>query len=58
LIDAGCFIKTDPYILALEFFAPIFLIFYKFGGDPESLIKAKDLFLRHIEHFNKTYGVR
>jgi AcrR family transcriptional regulator len=56
LMEAGCFIKTDPYILALEFFSPIFLIFYKYGNDPESLSKAKELFMRHIDHFNTTYG--
>jgi AcrR family transcriptional regulator len=56
LMEAGCFIKTDPYILALAFFSPIFLIFYKYAGDPESLSSAKALFLRHIDHFNKTYG--
>lgn len=56
LMSAGCFIKTDPFILALEFFSPIFLIFYKYGNDSESLKEAKNLFLRHIEHFNKIYG--
>jgi AcrR family transcriptional regulator len=56
LMQEGCFIKTDPYVLALEFFSPIFLIFYKYGSDPESLKAAKPLFLRHIDHFNKTYG--
>ena len=39
-MGAGCFKKTDPYILALEFFSPIFLIFYKYGSDPESLAEA------------------
>jgi len=58
LMDAGCFIKTDPYILALEFFSPIFLIFYKYDKDPESIQKGKDLFLRHITHFNKMYGTQ
>ena len=58
LINEGCFIKTDPYVLALEFFSPIFLIFYKYGNDPESLKEAKALFLRHIDHFNRTYGVK
>lgn len=56
LINQGCFIKTDPYILALEFFSPIFLIFYKYGNDSESLREAKTLFMRHIDHFNKIYG--
>ena len=54
LMDAGCFIKTDPYVLALEFFSPIFLIFYKFNSDPDSFVKAKELFLKHIDHFNAT----
>jgi len=58
LMEAGYFIRTDPYILALEFFAPIFLLFYKYGGDTESLGKAKDLFLRHIDHFNGIYGAK
>ena len=56
LIELGCFKRTDPYILALEFFSPIFLIFYKFSGEPENLAAAKALFLRHIDNFNATYG--
>jgi AcrR family transcriptional regulator len=58
LINAGNFVKTDPYILALEFFSPIFLIFYKYDKDPESIKKGKDLFLKHITHFNKIYGTQ
>lgn len=56
LISAGCFIEVDPYILALEFFAPIFLIFYKFDNDKQSLAQAKELFEKHIAHFNEIYG--
>ncbi len=56
LIAADCFIDVDPYIMALEFFAPIFLIFYKFDNDEQSLAEAKDLFQRHIAHFNSVYG--
>jgi AcrR family transcriptional regulator len=54
MIKAGCFIETDPYVLALEFFSPIFLIFYKY--DTEQLAEAKELFTRHVRHFSKTYG--
>ncbi len=56
LIQEGCFIKTDPYLMALEFFSPIFLIFYKYDHDAESIQAAKKLFLRHIDQFIKTYG--
>lgn len=58
LMDAGSFIKTDPYILALSFFSPIFLIFYKYDKDEESIKEGKALFLRHIAHFNNIYGTQ
>lgn len=58
LMEVGCFIKTDPTVLALEFFSPIFLIFYKYDKDEEGVGKGKELFLKHIEHFNQTYGVK
>lgn len=56
LIKTGCFIEVDPYILAIEFFSPIFLIFYKYDNKNEELQNAKKLFLRHIDNFNKVYG--
>ena len=56
LMKAGCFIQTDPYLMALAFFAPIFLIFNKFDNNEQSLLEAKHLFIRHIDHFNKIYG--
>ncbi len=58
MIKAGLLIKTDPYILALEFFSPIFLIFYKYDNDEKSLREAKELFTRHIKHFSETYSVK
>lgn len=57
LMDAGNFKRTDPYILAIEFFSPIFLIFYKFDNNSESIAEGKQLFLRHIDHFNKMYTI-
>ena len=57
LMKVGCFIKTDPYMLAMAFFSPIFLIFYKYDNNEQSLAEAKSMFIRHIEHFNDTYGI-
>ncbi len=54
MMKAGCFIETDPYILAVEFFSPVFLIFYKYDSD--QLDEAKALFTQHVRHFSKTYG--
>ena len=55
MMDADCVVRTDPYLLALEFFAPIFLIFYKFDNDEESLAQARELFTKHVAHFCRTY---
>lgn len=56
LMAEGCFIKADPEVMALEFFAPIFLIFYKYNHDAEHIREAKELFQKHIEQFNRLYG--
>ncbi|MBU4540401.1 MAG: TetR/AcrR family transcriptional regulator [Firmicutes bacterium] len=55
MIKAGIFIEADPAILALEFFAPIFLVFYKYDNNEEHWEEAKNLMIRHVEHFHKTY---
>lgn len=57
LMDEGAFVRGDPEIAALEFFSPIFLIFYKYGGT-ERLDEARALFLRHVDQFHKTYAVQ
>ena len=54
----GYLIKTDPYLLAIEFSSPIFLMLYKFDNNEEDLMKAKDLFIRHIKHFDTIYRMK
>lgn len=56
LMKEGCFMRTDPYVLALEFFSPIFLLFYKYDKTAEGVATAKALFLKHIRHFSEVYG--
>ncbi len=58
LMKAGSFVQTDPQVLALEFFAPIYLIFCKFDNDEQSMQQAKELFMRHIRHFNQLYTIQ
>jgi len=55
-MEAGLFRKADPDILALEFLSPVFLIFYKYDNNAEGLPEARELFVRHIDHFNQTYS--
>lgn len=58
LIEEGLFRRVDPYLLALAFYSPIFLLFYKFDATPEGHAQAKALFLRHIEQFVRTYAIQ
>lgn len=53
MMEAGLFVKADPYVLALEFFAPVFLIFYKYDNNEKSLAEARELFIRHIGFFQQ-----
>lgn len=56
MMKEGCFIETDPYMMAMAFFAPIFLIFYKFDNSEQSLREARALFERHLKHFIGMYS--
>ena len=58
LMNEGLFIKTDPYVLALEFFSPIYLILNKFDSDEDGLTKARELITKHVSLFNEKYGVK
>lgn len=58
LMDEGLFIKMDPYMLALEFFSPIYLILNKFDSDENGLTKARELITKHVSLFNEKYGVK
>ncbi len=56
MMEEGCFIETDPYIMAMAFYAPIFLIFYKYDNSEQSLKEARTLFERHLKHFVSMYS--
>lgn len=58
MIGAGFFKKADPAMMALEFYAPVFLIFYKFDRDAGDVAKAKELFMCHVRHFSRTYAAK
>ncbi|MEA4927667.1 MAG: TetR/AcrR family transcriptional regulator [Candidatus Limiplasma sp.] len=58
MMEAGLFDAADPKMLALAFFAPVFLLFYQYGDAPEQLEEARELFRRHLRHFRQTYGAK
>lgn len=55
LINSNILIKKDPYTLALQFYSPVFLIFYRH----ETITDKELLYLRkHISDFKDTYTMK
>ncbi|MBU5330964.1 TetR/AcrR family transcriptional regulator [Anaerocolumna aminovalerica] len=55
MIEQGVFIQCDPYIMALHFYSPIFLLLNKYDGAPEEEKEALDILEDHIIQFSKLY---
>jgi AcrR family transcriptional regulator len=51
MMEAGLFERGDPEVLALEFYAPVFLLFYRYDNTPDGVSKARELFMRHVRQF-------
>lgn len=55
LMNANIFIKKDPYILALQFYSPAFLLFY----NGENLTSKELTYLKnHISEFKHAYTLK
>ena len=55
LMDEKLIIRRDPYILAVQFYSPIFLLFYKY----ENITDAEfETLKNHILEFRNTYKMR
>lgn len=55
LMNANIFIKKDPYILALQFYSPAFLLFYK---DENLTSKELASLKNHINEFKHAYTLK
>lgn len=55
MIHEGYMITADPEIMALQFFAPMFLLLDKYKNTPERETEALDMLDRHIEQFCRVY---
>ncbi|MDL2276918.1 TetR/AcrR family transcriptional regulator, partial [Breznakia sp. OttesenSCG-928-G09] len=49
LIAKGAFVESDPQIVALHFYAPIFLMFQKYDDQPEMESQALSMLDAHVE---------
>lgn len=55
MIKQGFMRKTDPEIMALQFFAPIFVLLNKYDCVPEKENEAIELLEKHIDQFDMIY---
>lgn len=55
LVEAGLFRKEDPEIIALQFYAPIFLMFQRYDCEPEKEEEIKEMIFRHVRSFGAIY---
>lgn len=55
MIQQGFMRKADPEVMALQFFAPIFLLLNKYDGMAEKERDAIEILEKHIEQFDMIY---
>lgn len=55
MIEQGFMRKADPEIMALQFFAPIFVLLNKYDCVPEKENEAIELLEKHIDQFDMIY---
>lgn len=55
LMDEKLIIRRDPYILAIQFYSPIFLLFYKYENITDTEFETLK---NHILEFRNTYKMR
>ncbi len=54
-VDAGYFIPGDAYIMALHFYAPVFLLLYKYDNLPGREEQALAELEKHVRQYNELY---
>jgi len=56
MIAAGKFVEGDPYIMAIHFYSPIFLLLCKADNVPEKEEAVLEILEKHVIHFGKMYS--
>lgn len=55
LAQSGFFKKTEPEIIALHFYGPIFFLFQRYDCEPEQEAEIKEMLLAHVKAFGRNY---
>ncbi|WP_040198406.1 TetR/AcrR family transcriptional regulator [Candidatus Soleaferrea massiliensis] len=57
MMERGYFHQNDPQLLAVEFYAPFFLLFHDCEGHPEKEAEALELLRKHMAMFAQQHQV-
>jgi len=55
LIKEEIYIDADPKVMALQFYAPLYLLLCKYDSQPDKYEEALSLLGKHISQFNKIH---
>lgn len=55
IIKKGGFMECDPYVMALHFYSPIFLLLSKYDRMPYKEDEALDVLEKHVRQFSAVY---
>lgn len=58
MIQNGYFKPGDPSVMAIQFYAPFFLLFHRYDGQPEQEQSVLRLLAQHIEAFENQHSVK
>ncbi len=56
LIQAGVFIPENPNVMALHFYAPMYLLLVLCDSHPERESEVMEMLVQHIRQFRRLYG--
>lgn len=55
LMNNGYFIETDPFIMAVQFYSPLYFLLSKYDGMADNYQTAVDSLAKHVIQFNALY---
>lgn len=58
MIRIGAFSPCDPEVMAIHFYAPVFLLLSRYDSRPEKEEEALEALRRHVAQFAKVYRLR
>ncbi len=54
--NLGYMKKENPRVMALEFYAPLFMLLMEYDNDPKGNKPAMDILMKHVDQFSSIYG--